>query len=535
MLRIALAIGWLLGSSGVAQQPAAPQGRPVVYVEVQVSVSDGAALPDLAARQFDVALDGRPLPVVSAQRFRNAAGPQSGNASRKGIETSASYRLAIQPASSDHDGNVHDLTVRVDAGGREVRVQAPAQVRLRIPNPPPSSSARSAETAAAPTEADVAAWDRLWGGAVPPPAAPAGASVSAATTAAAGAPADRPTADAPPPSSAPSAVVEELLQKYSSGDRGVLLRELRSPADFERVRPDLVSTLARWRTDWSPAHAAFALEVAVTAYARRWPSPPMFLTAARDIVTARPDAPGVRPDDDELELRFHRAAVAMLAVLDGQDAVETYLSSIQNRVLLSATPPRGVLLKDAQLVLARAAARETRTLSRSSTPRDDPRTWVVAANDAATRRELGDIDALLRMAADDEDARAEALVRRAFIQYRLGANEEALTLLEESAPTDDVVDYWRSLVEGRVLLALDRRDEARAELERAAMLAPDAQTPAVALTALFLKIGDRDGALGWAERARTTTENGGAPWPLYWAGSGRFLTRWLTDLRETRP
>ena len=54
------------------------------------------------------------------------------------------------------------------------------------------------------------------------------------------------------------------------------------------------------------ARATFALEIALTAFARRWPNPQTFLTAARDIVTARPDAPGARPDDDRFELRFHR-------------------------------------------------------------------------------------------------------------------------------------------------------------------------------------------------------------------------------------
>jgi tetratricopeptide (TPR) repeat protein len=82
---------------------------------------------------------------------------------------------------------------------------------------------------------------------------------------------------------------------------------------------------------------------------------------------------------------------------------------------------------------------------------------------------------------------------------------------------------------------LGRPQEAIASFERAAALKPDAQTPAVALTSIFLKLDDREQALGWAERARTTTENRNDPWPQYWSGSARFLERWLADLREFRP
>ena len=252
-------------------------------------------------------------------------------------------------------------------------------------------------------------------------------------------------------------------------------------------------------------------------------------------MTARPDAPGVRPDDDRFELRFHRGATALLAAGDGPHAVEAYLNSIQHRVALSSNPPKSAVLKDARLLMAQASAREAQTLmlllSVAST-RDDPHAWVVAKDDGRTRRLLEGTAELLALAAADEEARGEASVRRAFILYRLGANQEALALLDATATTDEDVDYWRALIHGRVLLALGRQQEAIAAFERASAVAPDAQTPAVALTTIFLKRGDREQALGWAERARTTTENRGDPWPRYWGGNGRFLARWIADLRE---
>ena len=284
--------------------------------------------------------------------------------------------------------------------------------------------------------------------------------------------------------------------------------------------------------------AAFALEIALTAFARRWPNPQTFLTAARNLVTARPDAPGARPDDDRFEVRFHRAAVAILAAAEGPHGVDAYLTSIQHRVVLSSAPPKGPMLKDARLVMAHATAREIQTLMlllSVGSRRDDPRAWIVAKDDGRTRRQLEEISQLLEFAAADDETRAEASVRRAFILYRLGANQDALALLEAAAPTEEVVDYWRALIQGRVLLALGRPQDAIASFERATALQPDAQTPAVALMSIFLRLGDREQALGWAERARTTTENRGDPWPQYWSGSARFLEQWLADLREFQP
>jgi tetratricopeptide (TPR) repeat protein len=318
-----------------------------------------------------------------------------------------------------------------------------------------------------------------------------------------------------------------------------VIRELRTPEDFERVRPELMRALARWRADeWSRSRAAFALEIALTAFARRWPNPPMFLAAARDIVTSRPGEPGTRPDDDQFEVRFHRAAVAVLAAADGPHGVEAYLTSIQHRVILGDGSPKTAVLKDARLLMAQAMAREVQTLMlllSVGSRRDDPRSWVVAKDDERTRRELERVSQLLERAGADDETRAEASVRRAFVLHRLGANENALALLggvTTPGETDEDVEYWRALIQGRVLLALGRQQEAIASFERATTLFPDAQTPAVALTSLFFRLGDREQALGWAERARTTTVNRDDPWSRYWNGNTRFLARWLADVRE---
>ena len=462
------------------------------------------------------AILGRPLDQIASlsggTRFTVVQGGGEAAFERIRLETSSLYILGVEPDESDRTGEPRQLSVRVDTGQRGTTVRARSWVVV----PKPGSVAVSARTdVRAPAPPAVAA-----------PAAPAVAPIAAAAPSG--------SAVAPEPPVVTRTVVDDLFDKYSSGDRSVLFRELRAAADFERVRPDLVSTLSRWRTEWSPAHASFAMDVAVTAYARSWPNPQMFLMAARRLVLGRPDAPGARPDDDRVELRFHRAAVALLSATEGPHAVESYLTSIQDRVALGVSPRKSAMLKDEHLAMALAVVRERQTslpLLSVVSRRDDPATWTVAKNDGRTRRALEEVAELLQLAEAFDETRIEASVRRAFVLHRLGSHQDALALLAATSPIDPTVDCWKVLIQGRALAALGSPREAIAAFERAAALAPDAQTAAVALTNLFLKLGDRAEAMTWARRARTTTEAGSDPWPLYWTGSSRFLGQWLAELR----
>ena len=214
-----------------------------------------------------------------------------------------------------------------------------------------------------------------------------------------------------------------------------------------------------------------------------------------------------------------------------------YLASIQSRVNLTAAPSKGVMLTDPQLVLAHAMAREVQTLPlllSAGSQRQEPRSWA-AGNDNKTRGELEAVGGLYAAASAYYETRPEALVRHAFVLHRLGTNDKALALLEASTSSDAVIDYWHALIGGRVLEALGRTREAVASFERAGELAPGAQTPAVALSTLFLTLGDREQAFSWAERARSTTEAQSDLWPRYWTGHSRFLSQWLDELRQARP
>jgi hypothetical protein len=523
----------LASSVIVGQTPSTPNRTPVALVEVTVAADDGQSMPDLLPAEFEVSLDGNRRRVTVAQSTRVYAAKPGTDGSPVVVEGQLRYRLGFEPEPSDYDGNPHQLSVTIVAPGRRFKIEAPAQVRLPKSAGAPAPQAAQPRVNSVPAATDVAAWERLWGG-----ADVIAAAAKAATPARPADPPARTPVAVEPPDAMPTAAtpLDNLFARYSSGDKVVVFRELQTPDDFERVRPDLTRTFGRWRSEpWSSERAAFALEIAIAAYGRHWPNPQLFLDAARDLVISRSDAPGTRPEADRFELCFHRVAVAMLATVDGPHSVETYLTSIQRRVMLGTDASRSALLKDARLLMAHAMAREAQTLMlllSVNGRRDSPRAWVVAPGDGGTRRQLEEIARQLELAAADDDVRAEASVRRAFLLYRLGANKEALALLEAATPPDDVVDFWRVLIEGRVLLALGREQDAISAFERAAELYPDAQTPAVALMRIFLKSGDRELALGWAERARTTTENRGDPWTLYWSGQTRFFVRWLGELRE---
>jgi hypothetical protein len=333
--------------------------------------------------------------------------------------------------------------------------------------------------------------------------------------------------------------IDEMYSEYASGNSTVVFERLGAPGAFDRLRPEIVTTLPRWRTEWTPQRAAFALEVAITAYARKWPDPRSFLDAARAIVVARPDPPGTRPDGDAFESQFHRTAVALLAAMNAPQDVERYLDAIRDRMSSDGTPAGAAKLSDPRLLLARAIAREVQALPASLASRrgrDGLRSWTVAADDGDARKRLDVPLRLLRSARGYAETRAEASVRYAFLLHRLGQHPDALAALDAiPSNADRTVEYWRALVRGRILTTVGRMRDAVTEYERAAALVPGVQTPAVALAALQLKLGDRDAALRWAAAARSTSGEPVDPWTWFWTGEGRFLTTRLVELRNARP
>ena len=165
---VALAIAvWLGATAAIAQQSStSPRPAPIVFVDVTVSVGDGVRIPDFGPGHFQVSVDGSRRRVVHAQQVRIASSGPGNSGSDAVAGRSAQYRLGIEPEAADQDGNVHQLSVRVDADGRKFSVEAPTNVRLPRPRAPSDSAAPASRPATPPpAQSDVAAWERLWGGA----------------------------------------------------------------------------------------------------------------------------------------------------------------------------------------------------------------------------------------------------------------------------------------------------------------------------------------------------------------------------------
>ena len=160
------------------------------------------------------------------------------------------------------------------------------------------------------------------------------------------------------------------------------------------------------------------------------------------------------------------------------------------------------MLKDARLLMAHATAREIQTLMlllSVGSRRDDPRAWIVAKDDGRTRRQLEEVGRAARARGGRRrDARrsvrapcASSSIGWARIRMRWRCSKPP------NATTDEVVDYWRALIHGRVLLALGRPQEAIASFERAtAAQTRRADAGRGAHVTIFLKLGDREQALG---------------------------------------
>lgn len=330
--------------------------------------------------------------------------------------------------------------------------------------------------------------------------------------------------------------LDSLYAAYIADPANALTTRLRTRDDFEAIRPDLIAGLARWKRAWDPRRATFTLEVGIAAFEQNRPNASGYLSGAVQLVLARPTPPGANPQEDAFELTFHKAVVAFLAGLPMPVQTEQYLDLIRSRVASGATTGTRPKLSDPRLILSRAMALEFGTLP-AVLPRvssNTLRSWTVGSNNAARVR-LKEVLGVLDLAARYPETVDEALVRRAFLLHRLGMDTEALAIAGGMAPPrDPVVEYWRELVRGRILNSLGQIPQAIAAYEHAASLQPRAQTPAIALTGLMLRTGDRDVASAWAERARTTPDSPVDPWALYWAGDRRFLPMWLAELRRAR-
>jgi tetratricopeptide (TPR) repeat protein len=130
------------------------------------------------------------------------------------------------------------------------------------------------------------------------------------------------------------------------------------------------------------------------------------------------------------------------------------------------------------------------------------------------------------------ETETEARLRAARFLYGLGQFDRALTFSNAAAPPDLEIRYFAHLIRGQILRALGRLDEAAAAYRAALAAWPGAQSAQVALMALLVSRGDREGAAALAESVQRAPVDQYDPWWVYWLGDYRTYPAALERLRE---
>ena len=148
-----------------------------------------------------------------------------------------------------------------------------------------------------------------------------------------------------------------------------------------------------------------------------------------------------------------------------------------------------------------------------------------------------EVTAAYNAAIAEPESAAEGRIRKALLLLRSANPSEALSLLKaaDDPASDNSLQYFRQLFLGRVHTELGSATEAEAAYRAALALAPQAQSPRVALMALALERGDRDEATKLAREIETAPNDAWDPWWGYWQGDGRMVAGALATLRvQTR-
>jgi tetratricopeptide (TPR) repeat protein len=140
------------------------------------------------------------------------------------------------------------------------------------------------------------------------------------------------------------------------------------------------------------------------------------------------------------------------------------------------------------------------------------------------------VPALFEQAAAHADVRAEAQMRWAYYELRLGHCDVALAHLDQAEPgSDTFVAYLQHVLRGRALEGLGRENDAVAEYRLAHEAAPHAQTAALALVGALVRENQPLEAAALVRDAVTTplpdfNLADFDPWLMYGHGDERF---WL--------
>jgi tetratricopeptide (TPR) repeat protein len=117
-----------------------------------------------------------------------------------------------------------------------------------------------------------------------------------------------------------------------------------------------------------------------------------------------------------------------------------------------------------------------------------------------------------------------------------GRHDEAVEQLKQGlTAVEPVLQYYANLFLGGEFEALGNGEEARRSYERAAALAPTAQSPLIGLSRVADSAGDRAAAREAIRRVLTLPSSDFArpdPWWVYELAQGRHVDRLLAELRQ---
>lgn len=212
--------------------------------------------------------------------------------------------------------------------------------------------------------------------------------------------------------------------------------------------------------------------------------------------------------------RFYRATAAVLQFWGEQGELAEHLSAGlralgDDAVLMLYEGTRQQAFAGSKIQSYYDDMRRTPNVVRMSTPGTLPPTGpgVDVLRVDATRS--------FRRAIDADPSLAEARIRLAHVLLDRERPDDAAAelALVSSIPLPPLLDYYASLMNGRVGRTRGQFDEARLAFEHAARLYPDASAPRFGLSELAIARGDRTESLRQLQLTRTNTRvEANEPW-----------------------
>ncbi len=352
-----------------------------------------------------------------------------------------------------------------------------------------------------------------------------------------------------------------MLDAYTHGDRHIVANTLKSFEDFKAFAPSLHDGLDAVKSAtnakpmrWDRVKSAFLLEIAAAAHLYAPARMTDVISVGRQYLIARFPPIGGDAADDAFERDWHQLALALLQQRVMADTEIIYVDTLERRYetgadarkINSTLPPRFALASAIALEQRCWASSSHVTSLTTSLPSTHPPAIDLAKPDdlgrAAARPDTRDArrDAMLKDAIkhfDDvakiPEVATEANIRSAALRVELGDNDGAIGALDRvGADADHVQQYWAALLRARALDSMDRLPEAERAYRAASAIWPDAQAPSVGLALTLFKMNRRREAVDAAAAVRALNADAVDPWWAFIAADGRFIDRWLNQMRE---